>query len=70
MLATIPANPPQPVIKYCITILITVDVAQNRASPLGNDKQKKPNMSGIIHSIILACDCCLASVLVGVDIFC
>jgi hypothetical protein len=47
-----------------------VEVAQKRASPLGNDKEMKPNMSGIIHSIILLCACCLESVAAGVTIFC
>jgi len=63
-------NAPHPVAKYCITILITLDAAQNRARPLGKDKQRKPNMSGIIHSIIRLCACCFGSAVVGVTIFC
>jgi len=64
------AKPPHPVTKYCITILIVLEVTQKRARPLGNDKEMKANISGIIHSIILLCACCLGSALEGVVIFC
>ena len=50
--------------------MITFEVTQYSARPLGNDREKKANISGIIHSIILLCACCLGSVVVGIDIFC
>ena len=40
------------------------------ASPLGNDVVKKPNIRGIIQSIILLVDCCLGSAVGIVVIFC
>lgn len=56
--------------KYCITMLMMLDASQYRARPLGNDIVKKPNISGIIHSIIRLCVCWLGSALSGVTIFC
>jgi hypothetical protein len=51
-------------------MLIILEVTQYRARPLGNDKLKKANINGIIHSISWLCVCCLGSVLTGVTIFC
>ena len=56
--------------KYCVTIAMMFDTNQNSASPLGKLIVKKPNMSGIIHSIILFMDCCFGSDVGMVDIFC
>jgi len=64
------AKAPHPVAKYWRTILIVFEVAQKRASPLGNDKQRNPNINGIIHSIIRLWACCLGSAVVGITIFC
>ena len=63
-------RPPQPVAKYCRTILIAVEVTQYRARPLGNDMQMKANISGIIHCIIWLWAFCWGSVVGGVIIFC
>jgi len=63
-------RPPHPVTKYWIPILITLEVTQKRASPLGNDRVRKANIIGIIHSIMLACDCCLGSAVGVITIFC
>ena len=46
------AKPPHPDMKYCMATLITVEVTQYRARPLGNDKVRKANIIGIIHNII------------------
>ena len=43
--------------KPCITTPTTLDITQYTASPLGNVVVKKPNISGIIHSIIWLVDC-------------
>jgi len=65
------ARPPQPpVMKYCIPMVITLEITQYKARPLGKDSEKKLNITGIIHSIIWLCDCCLGSVTLGWTIFC
>ena len=46
------SSPPQPVIKYCMTMPMIFETTQYSANPLGYDKVKKPNSSGIITSII------------------
>jgi len=66
----VPSSPPQPVIKYCITTPITLEMSQNRARPAGNCMVKKTNIRGIIQSIILLIDCCLGSAVDMVIIFC
>ena len=63
-------SPPHPVAKYCIIILIVVEVTQYTPSPLGNDNPRNPNISGIIHCIISLCAFCWGSLVVGVIIFC
>ena len=65
-------KPPHPVTKYWMPILITFEVTQKRARPLGNDKARKANINGIIHSIIRLCAACLESAEadVVIDIFC
>lgn len=63
-------NPPQPETKYCIIILITLEVTQKSASPLGKDKQSTKNIRGIVHSIICPCVFCFGSDATGMDIFC
>ena len=65
-----PAKSPQPVTKYCITMLMTFETSQYRDKPLGKVKQKKPNIKGIIHSIIRLCACILGSAAAVIDIFC
>ena len=47
-----------------------LEVTQKRARPLGNDKQMKVNISGIIHSIILLCARCFGSAVDVITIFC
>ena len=47
-----------------------LDITQYKASPLGNDIVKKPNMIGIIHSIILLVDAWRSSIAGIVVIFC
>jgi len=69
-LAAVEIKPPHPVTKYWITILITLEVTQKRARPLGNCKVIKTNNSGISHSIILPCACCLGSAVGVIVIFC
>jgi len=59
-----------PVINPCITIPTTFETTQYRAKPLGNCMEKKPNISGIIHNIILFVDACLSSIAGIVVIFC
>ena len=44
---------PQPVTRYWITTPIRLEATQYRASPLGKLKEKKVNMRGSIHSIML-----------------
>ena len=44
--------------KYCITTVITFETTQYRESPEGKVKAKKPNMTGIIHSMMAFVDCC------------
>ena len=46
------------------------DTTQYRANPLGNDNVKKPNIIGIIHSIILLVEACRSSIAGMVVIFC
>lgn len=49
---------PQPVTKPCIIIPTKFETTQYSASPLGNVVVKKPNMMGIIQSIMrLVCAC-------------
>lgn len=48
----------------------TLDTTQYKASPLGKVVVKKPNISGIIQSIILLVDACLGSADGMVVIFC
>jgi len=67
---TVPSSPPQPVIKYCITMPIILETSQYRARPVGNCMVKKTNMSGISQSIVRLIDCCLGSAVVMVVIFC
>tara|TARA_B100001750_G_C15268664_1_gene476376 strand:- start:34 stop:186 length:153 start_codon:yes stop_codon:yes gene_type:complete len=45
-----------PVINPWMIIPTMLEITQYKASPLGNDIVKKPNMIGIIHSIILLVD--------------
>ena len=47
-----------------------LDTTQYRASPLGKLRVKKPNMKGIIQSIMRLVDCCLGSAAGIVVIFC
>ena len=47
-----------------------LDTTQYRASPLGKLRLKKPNMRGIIQSIMRLVDCCLGSAAGIVVIFC
>ena len=56
--------------KPCITTPTTLDITQYTASPLGNVVVKKPNINGIIHSIIWLVDCCRGSAVGIVVIFC
>ena len=46
------------------------DTTQYRAKPLGKEIVKKPNIIGIIHSIILLVEACLSSIAGIVVIFC
>ena len=70
----LPANsvdrPPQPLMKYCMTMLIMFDATQYRARPLGNCRVKKANIRGIIQSIIRPWACWAGSADSGVIIFC
>ena len=61
---------PQPVMNPCMTTPMTLETTQYRASPLGNCRLKKPNIRGIIQSIIRFVDSCLASAAGIVVIFC
>ncbi len=61
---------PHPVTKYCIIIPKILDINQNIANPLGKLMVKKPNIKGISHVSILFMDCCFASDVGTVDIFC
>jgi hypothetical protein len=63
-------RPPHPPIKYCMPILKIFEVTQKIASPLGNVMVNQANIIGIIHSIILDCDCCLGSAEGVITIFC
>ena len=47
-----------------------LEITQYNANPLGNDIVKKPNIIGIIHSIILFVDACRSSIAGMVVIFC
>jgi hypothetical protein len=40
---------------------IRFEITQYNANPLGNEKEKNINISGIIHSIICWVCCCLGS---------
>jgi len=46
------------------------DTTQYRAKPLGKEIVKKPNIIGIIHSIILLVEACLSSIAGILVIFC
>ena len=49
---------------------ITLDTIQYIESPLGNWREKKPIISGIIHSIMVWFDCCRGSADGMMVIFC
>ena len=49
---------------------MALEIVQYRARPLGKVRDRKASISGIIHSMVLAVDCCLGSVLGGVVVFC
>jgi len=53
-----------------MAMVIRLDTTQYRAKPLGKDRERKVNMSGIIISIVRPCAFCLGSVVTGVVIFC
>ena len=59
-----------PIIKYCMAIPMTLETIQYRARPLGNDREKKAIISGIIHSIMVWLPCCRGSVDGIMVIFC
>lgn len=59
-----------PVTKPCIIIPTILDTTQYNASPLGKVVVKKPNMIGIIHSIILLVDAWRGSADGIVVVFC
>ena len=63
-------RPPHPPIKYCKPILKIFEVTQKIASPLGNVMVNQANIIGIIHSIMVDCDCLLGSVAGAITIFC
>ncbi len=48
---------------------MALEMIQYRASPLGNVRERKASISGIIHNMVLAVDCCLGSALGGVVVF-
>ena len=48
---------------------MALETVQYKARPLGNVRERKASISGIIHSIVLAVDCCLSSALGGVVVF-
>ena len=54
----------------CITIPTTFDTTQYTARPLGKFSVKNPNITGIIHSIILLVDAWRSSAVGMVVIFC
>ena len=60
----------QPVTKPWITKPTTFDTTQYNARPLGKLRVKKPNIAGIIHSIIRFVDACRSSAVGIVVIFC
>ncbi len=49
---------------------MTLDTVQYRDRPIGNVKEKKPSIIGIINSIIFWLACCLGSAEGVVVIFC
>ncbi len=49
---------------------MTLEVIQYRASPLGNESVKKPNIRGIIHNIMRLVEACRSSIAGIVVIFC
>ena len=49
---------------------MALEIVQYRASPLGNVRERKASINGIIHSMVLAVDCWRGSVLGGVVVFC
>ena len=63
-------RPPHPPIKYCKPIRKTFEVTQKTASPLGNVIVSQANIIGIIHSMIVDCDCRLGSAAGVITIFC
>lgn len=60
----------QPVTNPCIIIPTKLDTTQYSASPLGKVVVKKPNIIGIIHSIILLVDAWRGSAEGIVVVFC
>jgi hypothetical protein len=61
---------PHPVMKYCVIIPMIFDTTQYSDNPLEYINVKNANINGIIHVIMLFMDCCLASDVGTVDIFC
>lgn len=61
---------PQPVMKPCMVMPITLDTTQYTARPAWNWVVKKPNISGIIHSIMRLVDSCRGSAAGIIVIFC
>ena len=51
-------SPPHPVAKYCMATRMAVEVTQYRERPLGKERPRKANMSGIIHCISSLCARC------------
>ena len=59
-----------PVTKPCMATPTTLETTQYSAKPLGKLSVKKPNMAGIIHSIMRLVDACRSSAVGIVVIFC
>ena len=59
-----------PVTKPWMATPTTLDTTQYSARPLGKFRVKKPNMAGIIHSIMRLVDACRSSAVGMVVIFC
>ena len=55
--------------KYCMTTVIMLDTNQYKGSPEGKERLSTPNMTGMVHSIMVLVDCCCAVVAVGMVIF-
>ena len=54
----------------CMATPTMLDTTQYKASPLGKLSVKKPNMAGIIHSMIRLVEACRSSAVGIVVIFC